>query len=502
MSAAPAITDPTTWGPGQPATSWAPQEWSGPDPRLSYEQAEKELAFIELVMRGADIELDAWQKWVILEVRARWKDTGELRNRTALVCVPRQSGKTQILAGLGVLAMFNPFGSNKTGPRTVLGVAGSLIQADITASRMRHLISVSPSLLDRVMRSTETRGIRLHNGSRAIIMASSAKALNGMTAHDVLFDEVHLVDRAVYDQLVLGASAIGDAQIIGITTQGDQNSDLLHSLIERGREDRGVTLLYWHTRPDLQRGDPDFADQMRAANPAVACGRLPLERLLADCEVLDDISLRRFRMNLEVDSALEQANRWITEDEWAAVPSINPGEEPHGMAITWSLDTSIDRSVIALAVAWRRDNGDICAALVEQFTNDRLDYVAERLRDYMTRFGAAQIAVDNGRLHDLADHLSDDFGTRMVTRVGPRIHYSTPQSVRASITAGRLFIDHNRLLDEQVNGLIMKYRQDGSGYRVLPRDDRFIGTGAIATITAAGLVADDPRNPNNVAQIF
>ena len=190
--------------------------------------ADKFLPIVELAWKGAfgkDYEFDEWQKWLIRSI-LETDDKGELRYRQCFVSMPRQQGKSEIMAVIGLIALLRKAGV------TNLGVASTADQARLVHERLLRVIQANPALAEFMTKITDTRGIVTKTGSKYIIRASNAASLQGIPVTTAIVDELHLVDPQVYSAIVSGTGARKGTAVYGITTAGDQDSELLMSLYD------------------------------------------------------------------------------------------------------------------------------------------------------------------------------------------------------------------------------------------------------------------------------
>jgi phage terminase large subunit-like protein len=166
---------------------------------------------------------DDWQVELMRRV-TELLPSGELRWRSAIISMGRQNGKSEIVGALGIWALLRKPGTYN------IGVASTAEQARLVYDRVQRVIASNPALERRMSKLTETRGIKTLDGSRYEIKAANANTLQGIPVSVGIVDEVHLVDAKVWDALASGTGARPDTLLVGITTAGDENSELLNRL--------------------------------------------------------------------------------------------------------------------------------------------------------------------------------------------------------------------------------------------------------------------------------
>lgn len=141
-------------------------------------------------------------------------------------------------------------------------------------------------------------------------------AVRGESTDLGIFDEVRTQrDYATFAALEPTTTARPDPLILAISTAGDDRSVLLRDWWERGlrvidgEPGHGFGMTWYAAPDDLDPSDPRA---WRAANPAVAEGRIPIERILEAYHGTPPSVFRAERLNLWTD-ALEA---WLPPGTW------------------------------------------------------------------------------------------------------------------------------------------------------------------------------------------
>jgi phage terminase large subunit-like protein len=174
--------------------------------------------------KGKPFRFDDWQIELLRRITERLPKTKELRWRACFVSVPRQAGKTEMIAALSLWSLLRADDTYN------LNVASTADQARLIYDRLQRIILSNPSLDAVMTKITDTRGIRHENGSRYEIKASKSAALQGIPVSVAIVDELHLVADSTWSALQTGQGGRESTILIGITTAGDENSDLLKRL--------------------------------------------------------------------------------------------------------------------------------------------------------------------------------------------------------------------------------------------------------------------------------
>jgi phage terminase large subunit-like protein len=285
---------------------------------------------------GKPFHLDDWQADLIDRVLERYPDNhpdpnkaGRLRYRQVLISVARQNGKSVFAAIFGLYGLM----MHEAGP-TVIGLASNADQANIIYRRVKYVID-SHGVLKKRFKTTGTRGItRLDKPGMYMVKPAKADALQGFATTLCLFDEVHLCDPEMWQAMVKGTTAKDDGLVLGITTAGDDNSALLKDLYKTGRDAASglehlerFGFFCWEAPEGADIDDPDA---IRAANPAVAAGRVPVERLQEQVRTEPESTALRYTHNRFVSAE----SAWLPMNLWYKAA----GERPVGGKPVFAID--------------------------------------------------------------------------------------------------------------------------------------------------------------------
>jgi phage terminase large subunit-like protein len=262
------------------------------------------------------LTLDDWQEWLIRHLLERYPEghpnAGQLRYRQAVVSMGRQNGKSLLAAILGVYGMLM---HQKSGA-SVISLASSIDQARIIYNRVLFVIQSNTFLSKRFKKASESRGIVTADGTgRYDVKPAKEGALQGIPISLCLFDELHLAKKGMWSAAVLGTAQRQDGIVIGITTAGDQTSETLLELYKTGQaasaDDPELERFGFFCWEAPQHAKVDDPDALRAANPSIAAGRLPLENVLSDLKTIPEHEARRYRLNQFISGT---AASWIPSD--------------------------------------------------------------------------------------------------------------------------------------------------------------------------------------------
>lgn len=387
---------------------WAPSVFTKP---LSPSFPSDGYRLIELVEKyyrtedGTLLKLDEWQKALLIHVLERYPDDwpiealrGRLRYRQVVISMGRQNGKSVIAAILSLYGLLQ----HVKGP-LVIGVASNREQADIIYGRTFFVIKNTQKLNQKI-KATGTRGLRYRDGSGSYqIRASKGEALQGLPITLGLADELHIMRPEVWDSMVTGQKAQKDGLLVGITTAGDDNSELLKRLYKQGEDaalkdiNERFGFFLWEAPEQSTLKTPGAIE---AANPAVACGRIDLETVRSDEGNKPEPDQQRYTLNRFVASI----NSWLPMSSWYTCAK---GGVPEGIK---DLVFSVERTL-----AWEWATVQVTAKVDGKLYTETVCRISEPTLDRLTgicnalygKYPGSTFAVDVNSLGSLGHALKD-----------------------------------------------------------------------------------------------
>jgi len=441
-------------------------------------------AFMCTQETGTDpITLDDWQKWLLRAILERYPDdwpdkqkAGRLRYRQVVVSMGRQNGKSTLTQALSLYGLL----MHEAGP-TVIGVASSVDQARIVYNRTLYSVNNNPWLKKRFSKATEHRGMHLNNGSGTyMIKAAKESALQGIAVTLAIVDELHILPTGLYSSLTLGTSTKKDGLVIGITTAGDEDSETLKELYVTGQKaiDGDADLdrfgfFVWEAPADCELTDPDA---IFAANPAVECGRIPLDRVISDLRSIPEIEARRYRLNQFIEA--NKVPGWLP---------LNLFEEAVGEGITerrpplvFAVDRTASWGNVTIAAATKLEDGTFQTELVASYVNPTEQQVFDDLKDLYLKHGPQGIALDDRQMPNI--------GKKLKLSGIPTYQFWTKEMSAAGAFGYWLFanakVKHNNdpLLRDQVPRGVAKY--SGESWFISRKESKGDMDAMLATVMA------------------
>jgi hypothetical protein len=386
-----------------------PARWTKPLSDDFPSDADKLIKLVELAYKDMDnqngLQLDEWQKWLLRHMLERYPDdwhdpelAGRLRYRAVITSIPRQSGKSLIASILGLWGL-----TMRTGQ--VLSLASNVEQAGIIYQRVLATITGNPELKEWFKKTTERRGIVSADGlSRYDIKPAKESSIQGYRVDTGLLDELHIWKKGMWTAVNQATAASDDAYLCGITTAGDATSETLLDLYKLG--DRAV-----NGDPELERfgffvweapeGCAVDAEAVLASNPAVECGRIPLDRIMSDLATIPEHEARRYRLNQFISGVSES---WLPGGVFYA----NQGhgiDDITGCVLSVDVTTKLDHATISAA---KKVGDKIQTELVASIVNPTETSLYDVLTMLLRKTSATAIVLDGTRLPNLQKRLKQN----------------------------------------------------------------------------------------------
>lgn len=471
---------------------WKPTLFTPPISEDFPTDGDKLLKVIDLAWKSPESDnftLDEWQRWLLRHVLERYpanhpKYPGQLRYRQVVISLGRQNGKSVLGAIFGLYGLL----LHTQGPE-VIGLAYTKEQADIIFKRVKFVIDGSP-YLSRKFKSTNTRGLYSRDNLKPATYVMKGKAedtLQGVTISLCLYDEVHLTKPETWDAVVFGTSARRDGMVLGITTAGDDKSELLLRLYKTGKAavareegfDERFGFFLWEAPAHLDVTDPQA---LIAANPALASGRLDIDQEINAVRNMAEHKARRYRLNQFVASE----NPWLPVNLWNRLQS---GPLPHNDNIVFGVDRS-ENWKYATITANVKNALKVHTKVIASIPAPTIDHLEAICYDLWTRFGGMGFVMEASVLKDLCTRLRERGVTSEYLTTTQMSNAS--QTVYSLIHDNRLVHGNDDLLRVQVPRGVSKNDSMG-GWRISRRDS--IGEVDSLLATVMGVYTAETKKP-------
>ena len=434
-------------------------------------------AFIRLPERNNDkLVLTEWQKWLIRSVLERYpKDhpdpekAGRLRYKQVVISIPRKNGKSL----LGSLFALYGLIAHESGAE-VISVASSADQANIVYRNVLNQILNSKYLKPRFKKATEGRGIYTSDGTgRYIVMGNRATSAQGMHPSMVIFDELHVGKADLWTAMALGSATRLDGIVLGITTAGDDNSELLNNLYAKG--DIAMT-----GNPDLERFgffvweapegcSLDDREAVEKANPNLVEGLLQWTNVKTELATMPESDARRYRLNQFVPSS----DTWIPNGLWQA---LEHGEVDKTKPVCIAVDRTMSWDHASIMVGQKTEDGyatELVASISRPDKKKLLDVCLQLASSHQAVF-----AIDGYINAELAFELKQR-GIN-VLQMSLKDHVQASNMVFANIINSKIKHSHDPLVTNQITNGVRK--NVGDSWRITRKDSITDMDAAIATV--------------------
>jgi phage terminase large subunit-like protein len=202
------------------------------DIQLDVKQGQRAINFIERKLRhwegswrGKPLKLEAWQKFIVMQVFG-WMKDGKRRVRSVYIQIARKNGKTSFAAAIG---LYHLFADRENTPQILVG-ANNEDQAKICCNSMGRLIQQSPEFNELV----EDETVKLSIYGRNIIgiynketdgavkaMSKNPETQDGFNPSLGVVDEYHEAkDDALLNVIESGQGARPEPLLFVVTTAG------------------------------------------------------------------------------------------------------------------------------------------------------------------------------------------------------------------------------------------------------------------------------------------
>jgi phage terminase large subunit-like protein len=322
---------------------------------------------------GEPLMLRPWQRRLVSELFARRPD-GRLRHKTALVGLPRKSGKSALGSGIALYGLL-------LGPRggEVYSCAADRDQARIVFGSAKSMVEMSPELSAQCRLYRDAIEVPA-SGSVYRVLSSEAYTKEGLSPTLVLYDELHAApNRELWDVMTLAQAARFDALTLAITTAGvrtDQTGQdsIAYALWQYAQRvasgevtDPSFFAAWWQAEPDADHRDPAV---WRQANPGFGDLQDPEDFESAVKRTLEN-EFRTKRLNNFVASQ----QSWLPNGAWAALHACAPPSPGDPVPVVLGVDGSFSGDCTAIVGVTVEDEPRVwLLGLWEKQPTDRDDW--------------------------------------------------------------------------------------------------------------------------------
>jgi hypothetical protein len=289
--------------------------------------------------------------------------------------------------------------------------------------------------------------------------------------------------------MVKGQRARANPLLVGITTAGDDDSELLLTLYKQGEqaiagEHERFGFFCWEAP---EGATIDTPGAIEAANPAVACGRIDVETVRSDERTTPEADQIRYTLNRFTSSTAAA----MPLGAWTSSAGLEL--EPHERVI-YTFERTRSWEYGSIVAAAKGTDGLVWTELVASIVRPNLDQLVQ-LADQLRARGPATFAMDGLRLSALAKQLeAKGYETRVLraadaTQCGP--------SAYSLITAGKVRHAEDPLVTAQMRAA--RRKNVGESWRISSAESAGDVDAVLATVEGIYL-AESTVDPGD--QIF
>ena len=274
---------------------------------------EKHLTHAKGELGGQPFLLQPWQKGYIRSLFA--ETNGRRKVRTSLLAIPRKNGKSTLAAGIALRCLLE----DEPGAE-VYSCAASRDQARLVFDTARIAVEQS-STLSQYLKVYRNAIVRESTHSTYKSLSAEAGLQHGLSPHAVVFDELHVSNREMWEVMLSGQGARRNPLTVALTTAGYDRKSVCWEVwkyaesVSSGaiKDDSFLPLIF------AAPVDADWKDEKvwAAANPNLGVS-VKLDFLRSECaRAIEMPTYENTFRQLYLDQWTEQDQRWLRMDHWA-----------------------------------------------------------------------------------------------------------------------------------------------------------------------------------------
>jgi phage terminase large subunit-like protein len=391
---------------------------------------------------GKPFTLLDWQRDMLQELFGWVRvDNDTRRYRMAYISTAKKSGKTTILAGVGLYLLT---ADNEPGAE-IYGAASDREQASLVFKEAANMVRASP-FLSRALEVVDSRRTIAFKAAASFyrVLPADAFRAEGLNIHGLLFDELHAQrTRDLFDSLRYGGAARSQPLLCSITTAGYDRNSICYEQYQYAKR----VLEDWRYDPTFfpliyeagEKDDWTAEETWPKANPSWSVTINPKD-FEADCKEAQksstkEFSFKRYRLNMWTQAD----TRWLKAEAWAACDDKPPGpldgrECWCGLDLATTYDTSAfvalfpaeDGTFDILCRFWipgdnaaereKRDRVPYIAWANEPETGLKMTYgnvtdydvIRKDVNEFARQYNIRQLAIDRWNATQLSIQLNQD----------------------------------------------------------------------------------------------
>ena len=274
---------------------------------------EKHLTHAKGELGGQPFLLQPWQKGYIRSLFA--ETNGRRKVRTSLLAIPRKNGKSTLAAGIALRCLLE----DEPGAE-VYSCAASRDQARLVFDTARIAVEQSPTL-SQLLKVYRNAIVRESTHSTYKSLSAEAGLQHGLSPHAVVFDELHVSNREMWEVMLSGQGARRNPLTVALTTAGYDRKSVCWEVWKYAESVASGAIKDDSFLPQIFAApvDADWKDEKvwAAANPNLGVS-VKLDFLRSECaRAIEMPTYENTFRQLYLDQWTEQDQRWLRMDHWA-----------------------------------------------------------------------------------------------------------------------------------------------------------------------------------------
>lgn len=270
-----------------------------------------------------------WQKEIIRNLFGVIKESGYRQFTTGYVEIPKKQGKTELGAAL---ALYMLLADGEWGAE-IYSCAADRAQASLIYQVAVDMIGLSPALKKRLkIVASQKRIVYRDRNSFYQVLSSEAFTKHGINPHAVLFDEIHVANREMFNVMTHGAADARRQPLnFLITTAGNDRNSIgfeVHQKAEDILKGRKYDSSFYPVIYGIDEDD-DWTDPKvwYKANPSLGV-TVTEEKMKIACEsAKENPAEENIFRQLRLNQWVKQSTRWMQMDKWDECNfKVNPDE--------------------------------------------------------------------------------------------------------------------------------------------------------------------------------
>ena len=461
------------------------------------------------------------ERWQVDFLRALFAEKKKQRQiRTSLLAIPRKNGKSSLAAGIALkLLMEDEPGCE------VYSCAASRDQARLVFDMARIAVEQSP-VLSKHLKVYRNAIVREKTHATYKALSAEAGIQHGLSAHGVIFDELHVSNREMWEVMLSSQGARRQPLTVALTTAGYDRKSVCWEIWKYAEAVRDGSIKDPTFLPAIYAADPeaDWKDERTwaKANPNLGVS-VKTDFLRSECaRAVEMPSYENTFRTLYLNQWVSQEERWLRMDHWMqgdqACPVDLRGRECFGGL---DLATTFDTTCLALAfpledgTTWIEPHFWIPEENMQQrVKRDKVQYdvwarqghlhlthgnvtdydqVRADINDLAAKYNIRQIAIDRWNATQLATQLQGD-GLELVGFGQGYGSMSAASKMLEQKVVGGTLLHHNPVLDWQAGNVAIQQDHAGNIKPSKAKSTERID-GIVATVMAIGIMATATAAP-------